>query len=73
MASVTTAAMAYLTPAELAARYKVAKRTINHWAKIGTITPAFRKGNIQRFIAEDVDRQLGIEIQEAAAGARGDA
>jgi DNA-binding transcriptional MerR regulator len=71
MANASVAAVEYLKPAELAARYKVAVRTINYWAKIGTITPAFRKGNIHRFIAEEVDRQLGITKPEAdrSAGA----
>jgi DNA-binding transcriptional MerR regulator len=70
MAEANIAAMAYATPADLAARYKVAKRTINHWAQIGTITPAFRHGNIQRFIPEEVDRQLGITKPEGAASGK---
>jgi excisionase family DNA binding protein len=46
------------TPAELAARYHVSKRTILYWIANGTITPAFRRGKIIRFIAADVDREL---------------
>lgn len=48
----------YTSPADLAIRYHVSKRTIHHWIANGTITPAFRRGKIIRFIAADVDRQL---------------
>jgi DNA-binding transcriptional MerR regulator len=48
----------YATPADLAARYHVSRGTIHYWIARGTITPAFRTGNIIRFIAADVDREL---------------
>jgi len=69
MASVT--AVNYVAPAELAERYHVSKRTVLYWVANGTITPAFRRGKILRFIAEDVDQEL--KSTEGAAGVRGEA
>lgn len=70
MAPEAIAADTYATPADLAARYKVSRRTVNYWASSGIITPAFRRGNVVRFIAEEVDRQLESQ-PEAAASTRG--
>ena len=65
MAQATT--LSYVTPAELAARYHVSKRTILYWLEQGTITAAFRRGKVIRFNVEDVDRQL-IATEGAASG-----
>ncbi|RYD66206.1 MAG: DNA-binding protein [Verrucomicrobiaceae bacterium] len=67
MASVTE--QDYATPADLAARYRVSKRTIHYWLERGTIAAAFRRGNVIRFIVEDVDQQLK-QTEGAASGDR---
>lgn len=65
MAQATT--LSYVTPAELAARYHVSKRTIFNWLENGTITAAFHRGKVIRFIAADVDEQLK-QTEGAASG-----
>ncbi len=67
----TASPLHYVTPADLATRYHVSKRTIHYWLEKGIITAAFRRGNVIRFVPEDVDREL--TNTEGAASTRGEA
>jgi len=46
--------MNYLTPKDLAQRYRISERQVTHLARIGNL-PGFKIGKLWRFRSEDIE------------------
>ena len=46
--------MDYLTPKDLAQRYRISERQVTHLARIGNL-PGFKIGKLWRFRSEDIE------------------
>ena len=47
-----------LTPAEVAARFRVDGKTVTRWAKAGKLTPVFTLGGHRRYRQAEIDALL---------------
>lgn len=57
-----------LTPAEVAAMFRVNRKTVTRWARAGKISAIRTPGGHHRFWASEV-RQYMAEMKDAASGA----
>ncbi len=61
--------MEFLTPKDIATRYKISERQVTHLARAGTL-PAIKVGKLWRFRSNDIEgweRDQGVDQGELSA------
>lgn len=56
-----------LTPAEVAARFRVDPKTVTRWAKAGKLTAVRTLGGHRRYYADEIDAYFPAGAVEAVA------